>query len=198
MLFYRNFDYFATPLILLSVIIFLYLFKPIIQSEPFVIQVDKTTGLTQMLSSVRGETIEYNEAIDKFFTSQYVKKREQYYFPFLSNDYAYVQLNSIRKVAKEYIKIYTGKESRDKVLRANTEESVKVLSVTLGESASLKNATVRIEVNTKKKGMIVNSRIKVVTLSYTYLPALMATEKERLLSPLGYKTTAYRIDAEVK
>jgi len=130
-------------IILLCAVILLYLFKPLIKTEPFVIQVDKTTGLTQMLSSVSEKKITYNEAIDKFFTSQYVKKREQYFYSLLSKDYVYVQLNSIPKVAEEYIKIYTGKESRDKVLGQGIEEKVKVLSVTLGENAYIKNATVR-------------------------------------------------------
>lgn len=185
-------------LVLLCAVIFLYIFKPLIKTEPFVIQVDKGTGLTQMLSSVSEKNIEYNEAIDKFFTSQYVKKREQYYYPLLSNDYSYTQLNSTKKVAEEYIAIYTGKEGRDKVLGTKIEESVKVLSVTLGTSAGIKNATIRIEIITKEKGMIIDTKIKVVTLSYTYMPALKATEKERLLSPLGFKATMYRIDAEVK
>jgi type IV secretion system protein VirB8 len=185
-------------IILLCGVIFLYLFKPLVVTEPFVIQVDKATGLTEMLSSVSEKNIEYSEAIDKFFTSQYVKKREQYFYSFLSKDYVYVQLNSTKKVAEDYIKIYAGKESRDKVLGEGTEEIVKVLSVALGENAYIKNATVRIKVNTKKKGMIVDSKIKIVTLAYTYMPALKASEKERLLNPLGFKVTSYRVDAEVK
>jgi len=185
-------------LLLLCAVILLYIFKPLIKTEPFVIQVDKTTGLTQMLSSVSEKTITYNEAIDKFFASQYVKKREQYHYALLSNDYSYTQLNSTKRVAEEYRKIYEGDEGRDKKLGTKTEEIVKVLSVTLGKSAGLKNSTLRIEITTKRKGVITDKKIKVVTLSYTYLPALKATEKERLLNPLGYKTTMYRIDAEVK
>ena len=184
--------------ILLCAVILLYLFKPLIKTEPFVIQVDKTTGLTQMLSSVSEKKITYNEAIDKFFTSQYVKKREQYFYSLLSKDYVYVQLNSTPKVAEEYIKIYTGKESRDKILGQGIEEKVKVLSVTLGENAYIKNATVRIKIDTYKKGVVVDSKIKIVTLAYTYMPALKATEKERLSNPLGFKVTSYRVDAEVK
>jgi len=185
-------------IILLCAVILLYLFKPLIKTEPFVIQVDKTTGLTQMLSSLSEKTITYNEAIDKFFTSQYVKNREQYFYSLLSKDYIYVQLNSTPKVAEEYIKIYTGKESRDEVLGQGIEEKVKVLSVTLGENAYIKNATVRIKIDTYKKGVVVDSKIKIVTLAYTYMPALKATEKERLLNPLGFKVTSYRVDAEVK
>jgi len=184
--------------ILLCAVILLYLFKPLIKTEPFVIQVDKTTGLTQMLSSVSEKKITYDEAIDKFFTSQYVKKREQYFYSLLSKDYVYVQLNSTPKVAEEYIKIYTGKESRDKILGQGIEEKVKVLSVTLGENAYIKNATVRIKIDTYKKGVVVDSKIKIVTLAYTYMPALKATEKERLSNPLGFKVTSYRVDAEVK
>jgi len=185
-------------LILLCVVILLYIFKPLIKTEPFVIQVDKSTGLTQMLSSVSEKTIEYNEAIDKFFASQYVIKREQYHYDLLSNDYFYTQLSSTKKVAEEYRKIYAGKGARNKILGYRTEQSVKVLSVTLGKSAGIKNATLRIEITTKTKGVITDTRIKIVTLSYAYLPALKTTEKERLLNPLGFKVSTYRVDAEVK
>lgn len=185
-------------LILLCVVIGLFIFKPLTKTEPFVIQVDKSTGLTEMLSSVSEKTMKYNEAIDKFFTSQYVKKREQYFYSLLSKDYVYVQLNSTKEVSEDYIKLYAGKESRDKKLGSKTEVDVKVLSVALGENAYIKNATVRIKVEKKRNATIEESSIKIVTLSYDYLPAIKASEKERLLNPLGFKVTAYRVDAEVK
>lgn len=185
-------------LILLCVVIGVFIFKPLTKTEPFVIQVDKSTGLTEMLSSVSEKTMKYNEAIDKFFTSQYVKKREQYFYSLLSKDYVYVQLNSTKEVSEDYIKLYAGKEARDKKLGSKTEVDVKVLSVALGENAYIKNATVRIRVDKKRNATIEESSIKIVTLSYDYLPAIKASEKERLLNPLGFKVTAYRVDAEVK
>ena len=115
----------------------------------------------------------------------------------LENDYEYTQLNSIEAISELYRQIYTGENSRDKVLGAKVKEIVKILSVSLGESAGVKNATVRIKIDREEAGAITNSKVKVVTLSYDYLPAIRATEKERLLNPLGFKVIEYRVDLEV-
>ena len=184
-------------ILLLCAVILLYIFKPLTKTEPFIIQVEKSTGFTQVLSILNEKNIEYTEAIDKFFISQYVKKREQYYYALLSNDYEYTQLNSIKTVSDSYRKIYTGEKARDKVLGAGTKEIVKIISVSLGISAGLKNSTIRIKIDRKEKGIITSSKVKVVTLSYDYFPAIRATEKERLLNPLGFKVTEYRVDVEI-
>ena len=184
-------------ILLLCAVILLYVFKPLTKTEPFIIQVDKSTGGTEVLSLLSEKNIEYNEAIDKYFTSQYVKKREQYYYTLLANDYEYTQLHSIEAISESYRRIYTGENSRDKVLGAKTKEIVKIISVSLGKSAGVKNATIRIKIDRKEKGIITNSKVKVVTLSYDYLPAIRTTEKERLLNPLGFKVIEYRVDLEV-
>lgn len=172
---------------------------PLKKVEPYVITVDKTTGMTQIKTAIDKETLKPVEAMDKYFASTYVNKRESYYYDFLSKDYVYVQLLSSPKVAKEYRALYEGDKSRDKVLGDKYEIDGKILSVVLGESAGTKTATIRIELTKKdvKTGSSYRPTIKVVTLSYDYFPKEIETEEERLLNPLGFKVLTYRVDNEV-
>lgn len=172
---------------------------PLKKVEPYVIVVDKTTGMTQIKTAIDKETLKPVEAMDKYFASTYVNKRESYYYDFLSKDYVYVQLLSSPKVAKEYRAMYQGDKSRDKILGDRYEIDGKVLSVVLGESAGTKTATIRIKLTKKdvKTGSSYRPTIKVVTLSYDYFPKEIETEEERLLNPLGFKVLTYRVDNEV-
>ena len=48
---------------------------PLKTVEPYVIRVDNTTGMVDIITSVDKETLTSNEALDKYFTSKYVKAR---------------------------------------------------------------------------------------------------------------------------
>ncbi len=172
---------------------------PLKKVEPYVIAIDKTTGMTELKTAVDKETLQPVEAMDKYFASSYVDKRESYYYDFLSKDYIYVQLLSSPTVAKEYRAIYEGNNARDKILGNHYKVIGKVLSVVLGNSAGTKTATIRIKLTKKdlRTGNVERSTVKVVTLSYDYFPEQLETEEERLLNPLGFKVLTYRVDNEV-
>jgi len=172
---------------------------PLKKVEPYVIRVDKTTGMTELVTAVDKKSLTPDEAMDKYFASNYVKTRESYYYDFLSQDYIYVQLLSNNKVANEYRTIYQGENARDKILSSDFEVRGKILSVVLGESAGTKTATIRIKLTKKdlRTNNIIETITKVVTLSYDYYPESLETEEERLMNPLGFKVLSYRIDNEV-
>jgi len=172
---------------------------PLKKVEPYVIQVDKFTGMTHFISAIDEGTLEPNEAVDKYFASTYVKKRESYYYDFLQQDYVYVQLFSNNQVANEYREIYEGETARDKLLGDNSKVVVKIISVVLGQSTNVKTATIRFiltqkDAHTNRTKSEIN---KVVTLSYDYFPDTLETEKDRLTNPLAFKVLSYRVDNEV-
>ena len=172
---------------------------PLKKVEPYVIKIDKTTGMTELVTAVNRNTLTPDEAMNKYFASSYVKKRESYYYDFLEQDYIYVQLLSDNNVANGYRALYQGENARDKVLSNDFEIKGKILSVVLGESAGTKTATVRIKLTKKdlRTNNIIKIVTKVVTLSYDYYPETLETEEERLINPLGFKVLLYRIDNEV-
>ncbi|EAL1980170.1 type IV secretion system protein [Campylobacter jejuni] len=178
-------------------IIAVVLLTPLKTIEPYVIRVDNTTGMVDILTMLDEKEISSNEALDKYFISQYVKAREGYYYELLNQDYLLTQLMSSEKVANEYRAWYEGENARDQILKNSNEVNVQILSIVLGESNGVKTATVRAIITTKNltsKGT--TQATKVITLSYDYILA-KASEENRFLNPLGFKVLTYRIDDEV-
>ncbi|EFN0475695.1 virB8 family protein, partial [Campylobacter jejuni] len=165
-------------------IIAVVLLTPLKTIEPYVIRVDNTTGMVDILTMLDEKEIKANEALDKYFISTYVKAREGYYYDLLNQDYLLTQLMSSEKVANEYRALYEGDNARDQILKNSNEVSVQILSIVLGESNGVKTATVRAIITTKNltsKGT--TQATKVITLSYDYILA-KASEENRFLNPL--------------
>ena len=175
---------------------------PLKQAVPYVIRVDNTTGMVDIITSVKDTEFSSNEALDKYFTSLYVKTREGYHYNLLTQDYTLTQILSSPQVAQDYVKIYEGANARQEVLKNDNEVSIDINSVVLGESADIKTATIRFNATTSALSNsgknTVQTSAKVATLSYEYSPADLTTEDERLKNPLGFKVTTYRIDDEIR
>ena len=136
-------------------------------------------------------------SLDKHFVAQYIKAREGYYYDMLNQDYIFVQLLSTPEIAESYRQIYTGDNARDTRLGNATQVEVQIISIVLGESAGAKTATARINLKTtNKNSKAENMATKVITLTYTYQTA-QVDEENRLLNPLGFKVSNYRVDEEV-
>ncbi|EAI3530818.1 type IV secretion system protein [Campylobacter jejuni] len=179
-------------------IIAVVLLTPLKTIEPYVIRVDNTTGMVDILTMLDEKEIKANEALDKYFISTYVKAREGYYYDLLNQDYLLTQLMSSEKVANEYRAWYEGENARDQILKNSNEVNVQILSIVLGNSNGIKTSTIRAKIITKNlntRGL--SESTKVITLSYDYILA-KASEENRILNPLGFKVTNYRIDEEIR
>ena len=173
------------------------LLTPLKTVEPYVIRVDNTTGMVDILTILDEEQISSIEALDKHFVAQYIKAREGYYYDMLNQDYIFVQLLSTPEIAESYRQIYTGDNARDTRLGNATQVEVQIISIVLGESAGAKTATARINLKTtNKNSKAENVATKVITLTYTYQTA-QVDEENRLLNPLGFKVSNYRVDEEI-
>ncbi|EPZ6209869.1 TPA: type IV secretion system protein [Campylobacter coli] len=189
---------FVSIFITIISIVAVVLLTPLKTIEPYVIRVDNTTGMVDILTMLDEKEISSNEALDKYFISQYVKAREGYYYELLNQDYLLTQLMSSKKVANEYRAWYEGENARDQILKNSNEVNVQILSIVLGNSNGVKTSTIRAKIITKNlntRGL--SESTKVITLSYDYILA-KASEENRILNPLGFKVTNYRIDEEIR
>ncbi|EAC1221936.1 type IV secretion system protein [Campylobacter coli] len=189
---------FVSIFIAIISIVAVVLLTPLKTIEPYVIRVDNTTGMVDILTMLDEKEISSNEALDKYFISQYVKAREGYYYELLNQDYLLTQLMSSEKVANEYRAWYKGENARDQILKNSNEVNVQILSIVLGNSNGVKTSTIRAKIITKNlntRGL--SESTKVITLSYDYILA-KASEENRILNPLGFKVTNYRIDEEIR
>ncbi len=85
---------FVSIFIAIISIVAVVLLTPLKTIEPYVIRVDNTTGMVDILTMLDEKEISSNEALDKYFISQYVKAREGYYYELLNQDYLLTQLMS--------------------------------------------------------------------------------------------------------
>ena len=177
----------------------LFFLFPLKTVVPYVIKENVVTGETRIVTMLDKKILTTDEATDKHFLSEYVRKREQYYYDVLADDYYNVLLFSSETVQKEYQSIYSGEQSRDKLLSNKFKVEVKILSVVLGTSSGTKIATVRskittLDLHTSTKGI---DTLLTSTIAYEYQPDKKMKVKDRMLNPLGFTVLTYRKDKEV-
>ena len=161
---------FVSAFIAFLSIIAVLLLTPLKTIEPYVIRVDNTTGMVDILTMLNEKEITTNEALDKYFIAQYVKAREGYFYEILNQDYLLTQLMSSEKVANEYRAIYEGENARDQILKNSNEVRVEIISIVLGESNGVKTSTIRANIITKNLNTRgITRSTKVITGSYDYL-----------------------------
>jgi type IV secretion system protein VirB8 len=180
----------------LSTLAFLMPLKTVV---PYVIKENVTTGETRIITALDQRTLKTDEATDKFFAGDYVKKREQYYYDILTKDYYQVLLYSNLSTQKDYQAIYAGDKSRDKILGNKYKVETTIISVVLSESSGSKIATVRsssvtIDIASKIKS---DQTYNVSTISYEYDSSKIMKEEDRMINPLGFTVLTYRKDREI-
>lgn len=183
-----------TLLLTVAIIVML----PLKRVDLAVVKVDKN-GFVEIITNLDEQTITKDEALDKYFVARYIKTREQYFDGTLNQDYETTQMFSNKKVADDYIKfMIDDKNGRATILKDKTEIEVQILSIVLGDSNTTKTATIRVELNQRDvAGNRIIKSIKVITLTYDYLPLKLNT-KYRLENPLGFIVNSYRVDEEIK
>ena len=178
----------------------MYTLVPLKTVELRVIKENVLTGETRIVTSVNTKSYTAEEATQRKDVATYVKRRTQYYFDMLSEDFYYVQLCSSKVVSREYKKEYEGDNARNVLLGDKVKIQSKILSVVLGNSNGTKTATVRTELTptTIKNGNRGEKTILVISLAYDYFPNTKMHEKDSLLNGLGFKVLTYKINSEVR
>lgn len=186
--------FFSVIVAVLSVIA-VCLLTPLKTVEPYVVRVDNTTGMVDIITTINNKSLSMPEAVDKHFINTYVKAREGYYYDVLDKDYVLTQLLSNADVAAEYRSIYEGENARNKKLGNIYKVEVSIISIALEQKE--KSATIRIALSTKKQNEEVSKKNATINLNYKYYPTSQMNEKDRLDNPLGFQVTSYRIDEEI-
>jgi type IV secretion system protein VirB8 len=146
-------------------------------------------------------TVEQTEILDKHWVAAYLMARETYHWGTLQTSYDTVVAMSEGDAERTYKEAYSANNpvALDKQLGNSIERRPRILSITLppGEAG---RAVARIERTTYRNGGALPPERFVVTLAYGYKPATAFGQKLRersaVLNPLGFKASAYRIDAE--
>ncbi|WP_150137770.1 virB8 family protein [Candidatus Enterovibrio escicola] len=177
----------------------LVLLIPLKTVEPYVVTVDKNSGQTQVVSVLnqKTETMTEQEAIDRYWLSNYIRWREVYDWYTLQSDYNNTTAFSSPNVQAEYASIYEGDNARDTIWGKKIKATVKILSIVPDDQDQI--ATIRFEKtikNVEEKG-IGKTSVWVATITSRYIPDKALTEQERLVNPLAFEVTSYRVFPEL-
>lgn len=171
---------------------------PLKQTVPYMIYVDKATGITQVVDVATPSKITLDEVNAKHWVSRYLQTRERYVYQLLQEDYDFVMSTSDANQQSIYAKIYELPNKKDDILRAQVEERIKVITVQLSPGQTGR-ATVRYIKETYRAGARFpeKSETLICDMAFSWTPVSAWTEKSRLTNPLGFRTTAYRVTPEL-
>src|SRR3990167_6657253 len=82
---------------------------PLKTVEPYVIRVDNSTGVIDVVHALKGGDTTYNEAVNKYFAQLYVRAREGYFREIADVNYRTVGLLSGNTEQQRYFDYFTPK-----------------------------------------------------------------------------------------
>ncbi len=179
------------------VCIALALLMPLKTVVPYVIKVDQSTGMSEILKIANKRDIPVNEMMNKYWISQYVLAREGYDWRTLNQEFTKVRELSLPNVFEPYSTQFgTHKDSLEVRLKDDFRVLVKLNSIVINSDYI---ATVRFvkTVYNNKTLKEETSQGWTATIGFEYFPTYEAKEENRLINPFGFKVTSYRVDPEI-
>ena len=182
-----------------------FLFLPLKEKVPYLVMADPYTGtasVARLSGNFQDRDVTTEEAINKSNVAQFVLARESYDSGLVGQRNWRTTLSMAGPaVAPAYIALHSESNPERPFRLYGSASSVRtrILSIVLiggGAGARPTGATVRFQRSLYDKGrgqaQALDSRI--ATLEFTYNPDLRLSEEDRLLNPLGFRVTNYRVD----
>ena len=166
---------------------------PLKTVEPFVVRVDNSTGIVDVVSALKSTPGTYDEAVTKYFAAKYVRAREGYVWSEAQDNFHTVALLSTQPEQTRFAALYRGgnPKSPQNVYGRNATSRISVVSISL---INAKVVSVRY-IRTVTRQDDVRTTHWVATLTFAYVNAPMSST-DRLVNPLGFVVREYRADPE--
>jgi len=168
---------------------------PLKSVEPFVIQVDPKSGITQTVDPLTVREITGLEAVNNYFLVQYIRARESFNVNDITRNYATVRVMSEEQDVYSQFKREVSPSNPQSVtarMGSTGSRSVKFKSISYIKP-QLAQARLLIEENTVNGGTVQYNRIATISFEYA---KLQLTAEERYINPLGFRVTDYRVDED--
>jgi|CXWL01.1.fsa_nt_gi type IV secretion system protein VirB8 len=163
--------------------------------EPFLIQVDAKSGITQLVDPLTVKDITGLEAVNNFFIVQYIRSRESYHSKDVTRNYATVRVMSVPDPVYAKFRREANPSNPQSVaarMGAAGLRSVKFKSI-IYPKPNQAQARLLIEETAANGGTL--QYHKIATLVFDYVK-LDLTNEERYINPLGFRVTDYRVDED--
>jgi len=181
------------------------LFLPLKERVPYLVMADPYTGtasVARLAGNFNDRDVTMEEAINKSNVAQFVLARESYDSGLIGQRNWRTTLSMAGPaVAPAYIALHAEHNPERPFRIYGTGRSVRarVLSIVLigsGEGRRPSGATVRFQRSLfdKSSGRAEPLDARIATLEFTYNADLRLSDEDRLLNPLGFRVTNYRVD----
>lgn len=173
---------------------------PLKRVEPFVIRVDNSTGIVDVVPQYDGKgTTE--ELVNRYFLGHYVSVRERYNYATAESDYQETGAFNSPPLNQEWIDLWNAANPASPInaYKDGTTVRVQVKSISFFERASGTNDLAQVRfTRTLRAGGSGKDQVThwIATVQYGYgKPA--DDPKDRAWNPLGFRVLAYKREAEV-
>ncbi len=163
--------------------------------EPFLIQVDPKSGITQLVNPLSVKEITGLESVNNFFIVQYIRSRENYDIRSIKQNYAIVKIMSEdRKVYPQFRREANPNNPNSVAARMGSTglRTVKFKSISYIKPDQ---AQVRLLIEeTTANGLTLQTHV-IVNVIFEYAN-IELTAEERYINPLGFRVLEYRVDED--
>ena len=184
-----------------------FIFLPLKEKVPYLVMADPYTGtasVARLSGNFQDRDVTTEEAINKSNVAQFVLARESYDSGLIGQRNWRTTLSMAGPaVAPAYIALHSesNPERPFRLYGGSRAVRVRILSIVLIGGAGGKRptgATVRFQRSVYDKGRGASQALdsKIATMEFTYSPDLRLSEEDRLLNPLGFRVTNYRVDED--
>lgn len=158
--------------------------------DPFVIQVDETTGMTKIVNPTTSDMLEGNESLSRYFIKKYLIARETYNpVDFDTQARQVIRLLSSSNIFWNYITSLRNQLTNPSVVYGQKNSTF--LTVKSWSKLDTKKYLVRFSVTETAGSQIMFHKIAIVDFSYTPMDL---TDVERDINPIGFQVQGYRVD----
>ncbi|CUX03086.1 virB8 family protein [Rhizobium pusense] len=167
---------------------------PLKTVEPFVVRVDNSTGIVDVVSALTSTAGTYDEAVTKYFAAKYVRAREGYVWSEAQENFRTVALLSTQAEQTRFAALYRGTnpQSPQNTYGRGATARIDIASISLINENVVSVRYMR----TIRRGEEGRMTHWVASLTYSYANAPMSSS-DRLVNPLGFAVSEYRADPEV-
>lgn len=166
---------------------------PLKTVEPFVIRVDNSTGIVDVVSAMASSAGSYDEEVTKYFATRYVRAREGYVWSEAEENFRTASLMSNAAEQLRFATAYRGgnPESPQNIYGRSATSRIGIKSISQINSNVVSVRYTR----TVTRGEDVRTTHWVATITYSYSNAAISSS-DRLVNPLGFVVSEYRADPE--
>ncbi|MET0155127.1 MAG: type IV secretion system protein [Rickettsiales bacterium] len=172
--------------------------------EPFVIQVEEKSGMTQVVRPIAKTYIDENKALNNYFIVRYLRAREEYFPPTYEYDYQTVtRLLSSEEVFRAFRRdVSPANETSPVRWGEQGTRDIRILSVLDMETPEgLKGHTVQVRFLVTDKMLQSGAAekttqyAKVARIRYDYID-MELTDEELYVNPVGFQVLQYKTTQE--